>query len=156
MDEKTSQADACKAWQRYFGNDRFPFDSEEFINNYFQVDIRYELKIDCLVSQKGFRPHSLRQMFLSKSPLLRNKKLEFYIVYSNVPKPFQVKWKVRNVGEEAIRRNQIRGQIINDSGNHRIIESSDFYGEHFVECYIIKDDVCVAQSRINVPIKLSE
>lgn len=152
LEKETSQADACKAWQHHFGKDRFPFDSEEFIDNYCQVDIRYELKIDCLISQKGFRPHSLRQMLLNKFPLFRNKKLEFYIVDCNVPNPFLVKWKVRNVGKEAIKRNQIRGQIINDSGHHRIIESSDFHGEHFVECYIIKNDVCVARSRINVPI----
>ncbi|MBD2568097.1 nucleotide-binding domain-containing protein [Anabaena lutea] len=61
-----------------------------------------------------------------------------------------------NVGTEAIRKNQIRGQIINDSGNHERIESSDFHGEHFVECYIIKNNICVAWHKIDVPIKLSE
>ncbi|EDX74725.1 hypothetical protein MC7420_6203 [Coleofasciculus chthonoplastes PCC 7420] len=152
LDEKTSQKDACQAWRRHFGEERFPFESEEFIENYFYVDIRYELKIDCLVSQKGFRPHSLKQMFLNRLPLLRNKTLEFYIVDCNVPKPFQVKWKVRNVGKEAIRRNQIRGEILDDSENHRRIESSNFYGSHFVECYIIKNNICVARSRIKVPI----
>jgi hypothetical protein len=91
-------------------------------------------------------------MIFNKLPLLRNNTLKFYIEDCNVPKPFQVKWKVRNVGKEAIRRNQIRGQILNDAGNHQRTESSDFYGPHFVECYIIKDDVCVARSRIDVPI----
>ncbi len=156
LDDKTSQMDACKAWQRHFGEDRFPFESEEFIENYFNTDIQYELQIDCRVSQEGFRTHSLKQMLLSRLPLLGNKKLEFYIVDCNVPKPFQVKWKVRNVGKEAIRRNQIRGQILSDTGNNRRFESSDFHGPHFVECYIIKDNVCVARSRVDVPIKLPE
>ncbi|MEH2458101.1 nucleotide-binding domain-containing protein [Nostoc sp.] len=160
LDEKTSQKDACKAWQRHFGEDRFPFESyvntEEFIENRFSIDIRYELKIDCLVSQQGFRPHSLIEMILSRLPLLRGKNLKFYIVDCNVPKPFQVKWKVRNVGEEATRRDQIRGQILNDSGNHQKNESSLFHGAHFVECYIIKDNICVARSRIDVPIKFPE
>lgn len=152
LDEKTSQKDACQVWVRHFGEERFPFKSEEFIEDYFEVDIKYNLKIDCLVSQQGFRTHSLKQMFLSRLPLLRNKTLEFYIVDCNVPTPFQVKWKVRNVGKEAIRRNQIRGEILDDSGNHRIIESSDFQGSHFVEGYIIKNNICVARSRIDVPI----
>ncbi|MEH2374126.1 nucleotide-binding domain-containing protein [Nostoc sp.] len=160
LDEKTSQKDACKAWQRHFGEDRFPFESyantEEFIENRFTIDIRYELKIDCLVSQQGFRTHSLIEMILSRLPLLRGKSLKFYIVDCNVPKPFQVKWKVRNVGEEATRRDQIRGQILNDSGNHQKNESSLFHGAHFVECYIIKDNICVARSRIDVPIKFPE
>lgn|GEM_PF-189371 len=152
LSDKSSQKDACKAWQSHFGKDRFPFESEEFIEDYHQVNIRYELKIDCLVSQKGFRTHSLIQMIFNKLPLLRNNTLKFYIEDCDVPKPFQVKWKVRNVGKQAIRRNQIRGQILNDGGNHQRIESSDFYGSHFVECYLIKDNVCVARSRIDVPI----
>jgi RNase P protein component len=151
LSDELSKKDACEAWQYHFG-DRFPFESEEFIEDYHQVNIRYELKIDCLVSQKGFRPHSLIQMILNKLPLLRNNTLEFYVCDCNVPKPFQVKWKVRNVGKEAVKRNQIRGQILNDGGNHRRTESSDFHGPHFVECYIIKNDVCVARSRIEVPI----
>ncbi|MEH2295844.1 nucleotide-binding domain-containing protein [Nostoc sp.] len=160
LDEKTNQKDACEAWQRHFGEGRFPFESyantEEFIENRFSIDIRYELKIDCLVSQQGFRPHSLIEMISSRLPLLRGKSLKFYIVDCNVPKPFQVKWKVRNVGEEATRRDQIRGQILNDSGNHQKNESSLFHGAHFVECYIIKDNICVARSRIDVPIKFPE
>jgi hypothetical protein len=155
LNKNTNLADACKAWQRHFGNVRFPFESEEFIEDYFQIDIRYNLKIDCLVLQKGFRPHSLTEMIVSRLPLIRGKSLKFHIVNCNVPKPFQVKWKVRNVGEEAIKRNQIRGQILNDGGNHEKIESSDFHGAHFVECYIIKNNICVARDRINVPIKLS-
>ena len=92
LDEKTNQKDACKAWQRHFSEDRFPFESyantEEFIENRFSIDIQYELKIDCLVSQQGFRPHSLIEMIFSRLPLLRGKSLKFYIVYCNVPKPF--------------------------------------------------------------------
>lgn len=152
LDDKSSQKVACKAWQNHFGENRFPFESEEFIEDCFRVNIQYSLKIDCLVSQKGFRPHSLSEIISSRLPLLRNKSLEFYIVDCNVPQPFQVKWKVRNVGKEAIRRNQIRGQILNDNGDLRRTESSSFNGAHFVECYVIKANICVARSRINVPI----
>lgn len=152
LEDRTTQKEACKAWQSHFGKDRFPSESEEFIEDYVEVNVQYELKIDCQVSQKGFRTHSLIQMILNKLPLLRNKSLKFVIVKCNVPEPFQVKWKVRNVGKEAIRRNQIRGQILKDEGKHQIIESSNFYGPHFVECYIIKNDICVARNKIDVPI----
>ncbi|MFN5952936.1 MAG: nucleotide-binding domain-containing protein [Dolichospermum sp.] len=152
LDNETNQSDACKAWQRHFGKDRFPFDSEEFIENYFKCDIKYDLKIDCLVSQKGFRDYLLKKFLFRKFPLLPGKSLKFHITNCNVPHPFYVKWKVRNVGEEAVRRKMIRGQILNDNGNHEIIESSDFQGKHFVECYIIKNNICVARDRINVPI----
>lgn len=128
-------------------------DTEEFIERYFPVSLKYDLKIDCKVSQKGFVTRLLHKMLLRKFPLLPGKKLEFYIVACNVPKPFDVKWKVCNVGEEAIKRNCIRGQIVPDKGKNKIIESSDFHGAHFVECYIIKDNICVARDKIDVPIR---
>ena len=126
--------------------------TEEFIEKYHIVNIEYKLKIDCRVIQDGFRPHLLSWMFFKKIPLLSGKKLEFYIDDCNVPQPFMVKWKVRNVGEEAKKRNQIRGQILSDGGNHQRIEHSNFHGPHFVECFIIKNNICVARDRIDVPI----
>ena len=35
------------------------------------------------------------------------------------------------------------------------LEPISFDGPHFVECYIIKDGVCVARDRVDVPIKLA-
>ena len=34
----------------------------------------------------------------------------------------------------------------------RLIEESSFEGDHYVECYIVKNGVCVAKDRIEVPI----
>ena len=85
-------------------------------------------------------------------PLKRNKKLEFKVINTNVKEPYEVRWKVRNIGEVAERRNMIRGQIIKDDGYRKRKESSNFHGPHYVECFIIKDGVCVARERINVPI----
>ena len=60
-------------------------------------------------------------------------------------------WKVRNVGDVAESKDMIRGEIIKtDSKTHK--ERTSFQGPHFVECYIIKDNVCVARDRIDVPI----
>lgn len=63
-----------------------------------------------------------------------------------------MKWKVTNRGEEAIRKDCIRGQIVADNGNEIRVESTNFRGEHFVECYIIKDGIVVAKDSIDVPI----
>ena len=49
-------------------------------------------------------------------PLRKNKKLDFYIVDTDCPKPYDVYWKVRNVGLEAIKRNMVRGNICKESG----------------------------------------
>ena len=81
-----------------------------------------------------------------------NKHLEFYINSDNYPNESDICWKVRNVGVEAIRRNQIRGQI-NRTNRTSQIENTSFSGPHFVECYIVKNGVCIARDRIEVPIE---
>ncbi|MEE1273443.1 MAG: hypothetical protein UHI81_02960 [Olegusella sp.] len=127
-------------------------DTEQFVEDEFGVDIRYRLAIDCRVTQKGFRTCLLRDM-LSKHTLLPvGKSLEFYVTDCDVPEPYYIYWKVRNVGEAAYRRDNIRGQIVMDEGKHRRKESTRFCGPHFVECYAMKNGVCVARTRIDVPI----
>ena len=126
--------------------------TEEFIDEKFSVDIRYNLDIDCNVTQDGWRPFLLRKYLGEGSNLLRkNKKLDFFVKSTDCPKPYDVYWKIRNVGEEAIRRDRVRGNIVKGSGE-RHIERSEFKGEHYVECYLIKSNVCVARDRIEVPI----
>lgn len=126
--------------------------TEEFIDEKFNVDIRYILNIDCNVTQDGWRPFLLRRYLIeSKIPLRKDKKLDFYIVDTDCPKPYEVYWKVRNVGAEAIKRNMIRGQICRENGS-RHIECTQFEGEHYVECFLVKNNVCVARDKIEVPI----
>lgn len=127
-------------------------DTEEYIEDIHNVDIRYSLKIDCEVSQSGFRTEMLSKFLEKRFPLLAGKKLLFRIVHTNVPHPYTVKWKIRNVGELAEQRDQIRGQIWVDGGNQSRDERTNFQGGHFAECYIVKNNVCVARDRIDVPI----
>lgn len=131
-------------------------DTEEFIEDKFPVDIRNHLEIDCIVKQHGFRNKLLRSILAGASvrfPLMKQKKLEFFIDKTDVQDPYMVRWKVRNVGAIAERKDQIRGQILIDGGHGKRTENSNFHGPHYVECYIIKNDVCVARDKIDVPIK---
>ncbi len=128
-------------------------DTEEFIEDKYPVDIRYGLRIDCKVTQDGFRPTWLRKMLLDRVPLRTRKSLDFSIETCDVPEPYIVKWKVLNRGAEAERLDRIRGQIIapnRDQGRHEV---TSFRGDHYVESYIIKDGVVVARDRILVPIR---
>jgi hypothetical protein len=47
----------------------------------------------------------------------------------------------------------IRGSIVQDAGKEQRNERTDFKGEHFVEAYIVKDGICVARDKIDVPIE---
>lgn len=129
--------------------------SEQFIEDRYPVDIRYTLQIECEVSQPGFRTQLLTRMLRQGLPLLTKKELKFSIEEIDVPHPYHIEWKVLNRGDEAIRRNQVRGQLIPDQGGHSITETTDFRGDHIVECFAIKDNVVVAKDRIHVPIEVT-
>lgn len=126
-------------------------DTEEFIEDFYPVNIKYELEIDCEVKQNGFRDGLLREFISKKMRLMPNKSLKFYIDKIDVPYPYDIKWKVTNRGEQAIKRDCIRGQIIN-LNSHEKTETTSFKGSHIVECYIIKDGFVVATDSIDVPI----
>lgn len=130
--------------------------TEEFIDDRYPVDIRYTLRIDCEVRQTGYRMHVLRDMLAKRIPLLARKKLEFWVNLITVPEPFEIKWKVLNRGEVARRRDCVRGQIWSDTGQMRRSETTNFRGDHIVECYAIKDGVVVAKDQIHVPIKADD
>jgi len=126
-------------------------ETEQFIEDTYPVDIRYGLTIDCTVTQDGFRSTTLRSMLSRRIWLRPQKTLDFNIVQCDVPDPYTIKWKVLNRGDEAERRNLVRGQIIDKNAKaHR--EATQFRGEHYVECYIIKNGVVVARDHIDVPI----
>lgn len=126
--------------------------TEEFIEDQFPIDIRESLKIDCEVKQNGFRRFFLKNILGSATPLRTKKDLLFFVQENSVDRPFTIYWKVLNRGEEAVRRDCIRGQILQDEGSLRRAERTEFMGEHIVDCYCVKDGVVVAKDRIRVPI----
>lgn len=130
-------------------------DTEEFIEDYYDMDLRYTLEIDCTVTQDGFRPASLRDMLVRHIWLRPNKKLEFKVSNTTVPAPFDLRWKVLNRGSEAERRDDVRGQIIKGSLRMGHVEHTKFRGDHYVECYAIKDGRVVAREHQEVPIQES-
>lgn len=128
--------------------------TEEFIEDKFPVDIREHLRIDCEVKQNGFRQYFLREMISNHIPLRNKKDLRFEIKELSVSEPYDIYWKVLNRGDVAKKKNNIRGQIVEDSGMRQRIESTSFRGDHIVECYCVKDGVVVATDRIHVPITI--
>ncbi|WP_311879197.1 nucleotide-binding domain-containing protein [Microbacterium forte] len=152
---------ANKKWREVFGtavplmaseSARSFDDTEEFIEQKYPVDIQYTLAIDCTVTQDGWRPASLREILQVRSLLLPNKELDFAVTENTVPGPYDVRWKVLNQGDEAERRNKIRGQIVSSNRSTGRHESTEFRGDHIVECYVVKDGIVVARDRIDVPI----
>ncbi|RUP05927.1 MAG: nucleotidyltransferase [Mycobacterium sp.] len=111
----------------------------------------YSVRIGARVQKKaGFRTFELRK---HGNVVGRDRTINFTIAKINVPAPYTVYWKVRNTGDEAINANCIRGQVVQDNGTMSIQEPTKYRGQHYVECYIVKDGVCVAMDRHTVTIK---
>lgn len=136
------------AWSSCYGSKN----TEEFAEQKWPIDIRYRIKIGCYVDQKGFRRKKLLEMLANHLPLWKNKTLTFFIEDDDLPDKHKLYWKVRNVGKVAHEKNQIRGQIVSDGGHRQKVEHTQFVGPHFVECYAVKNGICIARDRIEVPI----
>ena len=93
----------------------------------------------------GKRWHSITpQTVVPKSKNL------IFTARTNVKKPYSVHWQVVNTGEEATNSNCLRGQIFAattaGAGGLRHKEATQYSGTHWVECYIVKEGICVARS----------
>lgn len=170
--EDCTQTDAIQAWYGFFNHEFWnesttkseyntmqPFkksvcsfvDNEQFIEDMFPVNLMYSCKISCLVSGNGWRPTPIGEFLsLLKRYLPHRFEIRCTMEYTNCPWPYKVFWKVRNVGVEAEKRDMLRGQIYEKGKT--IVERSNFFGKHYIECYIIKNGVCVARDKVDIPI----
>lgn len=127
--------------------------TEEFIEDRYPVDVSLELNLNCTVTQEGFRPTNLRNMINEHVFLKRNKKLDFYIENEYEIKSYgidKILWKVKNEGDIAKQKDMIRGNIV-ETNSYTHQEHTDFSGNHYVEAYAIKNEVCIAKGKIDVP-----
>ncbi len=164
-----NELESSKLWREVFGEE-FPLasnqkssqtnnlvrkreDGEQFIEDLgiSEVPSSYRVGINAHVIQDGFRPFFLR---LATNPLRKKRKLQFFIEKnrSNLPPYCQIMWKVKNTGSEADYAGDMRGEITKDKGKWQKDENTKYMGSHYVECYVILNNKCVAKDRLNVPI----
>jgi len=74
-----------------------------------------------------------------------------YIASTNAPAPYEVYWQVVNTGRHAEIRNGLRGSIF--PGNLVQWERSEYTGKHWIECFIVKDRVCVARKKFYIHVR---
>lgn len=129
-------------------------DTEEFIENIYPAQvITCFVEIDCKVTNKEGQFKYLPDMLKNNEKVEIGCALDFFIKNINAPNVYEVLWKVKNDGFLAEQHNSIRGQIFKSKQNVKNHETSNFAGNHYVECYIIKNKICIAKAHIDVPIK---
>lgn len=106
----------------------------------------YKIRINARVNKKiGHRTYDLNTQ---GNKVHRGREITFTVKNYNIPQPYNIYWKTLNRGEYAIESDCIRGQVTAGGITH--YEPTSFKGSHFVECYIVKDGICVAKDRQSV------
>ncbi len=125
----------------------FPSDVEQFIEEKgFSVSPNLlKIKLNAIVTQNGNpNPTLLSEVTFFR----RSANLEYYIEDNEVIStydPVQIFWKIRNTGKYA---KKLRGQIWEDDGTKIRKEQIAYIGDHYVECYVIKDNIMIARGII--------
>lgn len=135
------------------GHGRAP--GEELIEDRFPVDLRHQVTVTVDVQMPGQLNRYERRRALRRRRLPPERTLIFKVASTTTPPPFQVYWKVRNFGRVALQKGQLRGKLARDfgrDGEYSKTETTRYPGEHYVDCYVVKDGRCVARTREWVPI----
>lgn len=71
-----------------------------------------------------------------------------FVINTRIPDGYKVHWQVVNTGEHARISEGLRGDIFpsldRDPKIHR--ETTLYHGKHYIECFLVKDGICVARS----------
>jgi len=119
--------------------------SEEFIfddNIKTLTEEKYDFNIcgEVQVRKGGFR-----EFILDKIGFINVDRRIKFLISGSSPDVDILKWKVKNDST----CDQPRGEITNHHTKNEI-EDTKYSGNHFVECYAIKNNICVAKARQNV------
>ncbi|WP_461791572.1 SMODS domain-containing nucleotidyltransferase [Pedobacter sp.] len=112
-----------------------------------QLNPNYKIKVKGTVQPKagGYRAFELAS---KGNKVERGRWINFNLTATDIQSPYTIYWKVLNRGEFAQAENHIRGQIF--QGDSSRMEYTKFKGNHYVECYVVKDGKCVALDRQSV------
>jgi hypothetical protein len=122
---------------------------EQSIEHMFTMRLDCSATVTCrILPTSGWNRASRRE--LKRRRHGKQEELQFRLETTTVPEPYEIYWKIRNFGREAWTAGQLRGQIRRGESVHR--ESTLYTGEHYADCYLVKDGVCRARTRVWVPV----
>ncbi len=124
--------------------------SEQFIFDFVPIfiDDSINLRIDGLARRKeGFTEYKY-PISTGFGDIEANNSIKFVIIDNhNLPNIDKFLWKVKNDNSCGFPRGEItENHTLNDP------ESTQYDGNHYVECYAIRNNICVAKARQNVVI----
>lgn len=103
-----------------------------------------EVHVQATVVQKGFS----KKMLHSGQALGKYADIKFEVKAENV-NLYDIYWQITNTGYEAQKARQLRGDFYEshvEAGKKIRKEYTCYLGKHYVEAYLVKDNVCVGKS----------
>lgn len=122
-----------------------PDPGEQFIDVHKRIPVRLsgQVRLVGRVRQSGvMRAYDLPRR---GDTVAKDREIDFRLEHCTVEPPYQIMWKVKNTGREAVAAHELRGAIV--AGDRSRHEHTAYVGSHYVEAYVIKDGVCVAKDR---------
>lgn len=130
-------------YKRFGSSEKFLFDQKIPV----QTDERLTFKIDGFIEKfDGFRKY--HASLKGSSGIVDTKNSIEFKVTENDTRADLVKWKIRNDNSSA----EIRGEI-SDRRTAQNPEKTAYLGQHYAECYAIKDNVCIAKDKVYVIVR---
>ena len=130
-------------YKRDSNNEKFLFDQ----NIPVLIDDSLSLKIDGFMKKHdGFREYQA-SLKVSNGIVDTKNNIEFKVI-TNTTSCDLLKWKVKNDNSSP----QPRGEIT-DRTTYNNPESTAYIGTHYIECYAIKNNICVAKDRLYVVVR---
>lgn len=111
----------------------------------WELNLKYNVEIHAHYKDK-FK----KRTTITSNTVVPKEASVYFVASTTCPGPYEVYWQVVNTGEEARNANQLRGGIFHSKtagrGGLNQREPTAFEGLHWVECFIVKDGICVARS----------
>lgn len=104
-----------------------------------------DVEIKAYYSWGSFRFKQIK----SGEALNKKGKLRFEVKALNI-KGYDIYWQITNTGYEAINTNCLRGDFYNselEQGKRIRTEETCYTGRHYVEAYLVKNDICYGKSK---------
>lgn len=146
IDHISKQTHTYKMLDRLIAERNINFNVPHKENLKWSINITNNVTLRCYVNNGVFPQGELLNDSLP--PISKKLNLTFEAT-TDVIEPYDVYWQVVNTGHEAEQDGSLRGGLFkNDLGKNKLIreETTLYSGRHWVECFIIKNNLCVAKS----------
>lgn len=121
----------------------------EDISDFFDDTEAETVAIDMFL----FETDKISRKINSNEIIAKNKKIKFKINDIDYKEYDEIYFKILNTGIEATHVNEVRGNIIKANQKDSHIEKTIYAGKHYIECYLIKDNICIKKGRVFIQIK---